>query len=165
MNNTRAALPRTHAVSPASIGTRGSYQRHRSGRERATRQVAASRPLRPWLRSRPAPAPPCALLPAPPPAPPRAPSDQLVHRSRPDLAVADLPGGRSFGDDLHHVVGVVIRDDDVETDLRNEVDGVLRAPVDLGVTLLAAVAADLADGEALHAEALQCTLHVVELER
>ena len=49
--------------------------------------------------------------------------------------------------------------------LRHQVDGVLRAPVDLGVALLPAVAAGLGHGDAVHAERLQRALHVVELER
>src|SRR5207248_1675395 len=56
-------------------------------------------------------------------------------------------------------------DDDVQPHLGDEVDGVLRASVDLGVALLTAVAADLADGQALHTEGLQRLLDVVELER
>ena len=44
---------------------------------------------------------------------------------------------------------------DLDPDLRHQGDVVLRAPVDLGVALLASVAADLADRHAGHAEGLQ----------
>src|SRR3954451_515507 len=138
MNNTRAALPSTHAVSPASTCMRGRMARS------CYRTVAGhvSGVLRPGLDG--------ARPPFPRPHP-----DQLLDRRRPDLAVADLPGRRGLGDDLHHVVGVVVGDDHVESDLGHEVDGVLRTPIDLGVTLLSPVTADLTDGQALHAEALQ----------
>ena len=53
-------------------------------------------------------------------------------------------------------------DEDLEAHLRHQVDGVLRAPVDLGVAPLAAEAAGLADGHALDAERLQRALHLVE---
>src|SRR4051794_8111916 len=96
---------------------------------------------------------------------PRAHTDQLLDGGRPDLAVTDLSGGRGLGDDVHHVVGVVVGNDDVEAHLGDEVDGVLRTPVDLGVALLPAVATDLTHGQTLHPEALQGRLHVVELER
>src|SRR4051794_13998054 len=96
---------------------------------------------------------------------PRPHPDQLLDGRGPDLPVADLPGRRGLGDDLHHVVGVVVGDDHVEADLGNEVDGVLRTPVDLGVPLLPPIAADLTHGQTLHPEALESALHVVELER
>src|SRR4051794_11609469 len=138
MNNTRAALPSTHAVSPASTCMRGRMARS------CYRTVAGhvSGVLRPGLdRVRP---------PFPCPHP-----DQLLDPRRPDLAVADLPGRRGLGDDLHHVMGVVVGDDHVEAHLGDEVDGVLRTPIHLRVTLLPPVAADLTDGQTLHPEALQ----------
>src|SRR4051794_7299407 len=91
--------------------------------------------------------------------------DELVDRRRPDLAVADLPGRGRLHDDVDDISGVVVGNDDVETHLGDEVDGVLRAPVDLGVPLLPAVAVDLGDGQTVHPERLQRRLHVVELER
>src|SRR3954471_12378120 len=117
MNNTRAALPSTHAVSPASTCMRGRMARS------CYRTVAEH--VSGVLRS--------GLDGVRPPLP-RPDTDQFLDRCRPDLAVADLPGRRSLGDDLDHVVGVVVRDDHVEADLGDEVDGVLRTPVDLGVT-------------------------------
>src|SRR3954468_20548169 len=91
--------------------------------------------------------------------------DQLVDRRRPDLAVTDLAGCRGLHDDVDDVGGVVVGNDDIETHLGDEVDGVLRAPVDLGVPFLPAVAVDLRHGQAVHPEGLQRRLHVVELER
>ena len=62
-------------------------------------------------------------------------------------------------------VGDGVVDDDLQLHLRHEVDLVLRAAVGLGVAALAAEAADLGDGEADDAGALEGVLHVVELER
>src|SRR5436305_4833111 len=128
MNNTRAALPSTHAVSPAFTCTRGNLQG-----------------VRPALSG---------------PDP-----DQLVDRRRPHLAVADLPRRRRLHDDVHDIGCVVVGDDDVEPHLGHEVDGVLRASVDLGVPLLPAVAVDLRHRQPVHSEGLERRLHVVELER
>ena len=62
-------------------------------------------------------------------------------------------------------VGVHVVDEDLDADLRHEVDGVLRTAVDLGVTALAAVAVRLADRHALDAEGLEGLPHLVELVR
>ena len=56
-------------------------------------------------------------------------------------------------------------DDDVDLDLRDEVDLVLRSAVGLGVAALTPEAADLADGHAGDTGRLECVLDVVELER
>src|SRR3954466_14028521 len=90
MNNTRAALPRTHAVSPAST-----CMRRRMARS-CYRTVAehVSGVLRTRLDGVRAPLP-------------RPHADQLLDGGRPHFTVADLPGRRGLGDDLHHVVRVV----------------------------------------------------------
>src|SRR3954454_19435442 len=135
MNNTRAALPSTHAVSPASTCTAGiSHER-----------VFDLQGVRPPLTG---------------PHP-----DQLVDRRGPHLPVTDLPGRRRLHDDVDDIRRVVVRDDDIEAYLGDEVHLVLRAAVDLGVTLLPPVAVDLRDGQPVHSERLQRRLHVVELER
>src|SRR3954454_17096234 len=139
MNNTRAALPSTHAVSPASTCTAGiSHERPRA-------YSIDLQGVRPPL-TRPYP-------------------DQVVDRRRPHLAVADLPGCSRLHDDVHDVRGVVIGDHDVEAHLGHEVHLVLRAAIYLGVALLPAVAVDLGHGQTVDPECLQRRLHVVELER
>ena len=55
--------------------------------------------------------------------------------------------------------------DDLDPDLREQVHLVLRAAVDLGVALLPAVAADLADGHAVDADRLQGLTDVLPLVR
>src|SRR4029079_7579112 len=88
-----------------------------------------------------------------------------VDRADPDLAVADPAGLRGLHDDADDVVRVVVTDHDLDPDLRHQGDVVLRAPVHLGVALLAAVAADLADGHAGHAEGLERLPDVLPLVR
>ena len=56
-------------------------------------------------------------------------------------------------------------DGDFDLELGQEAHGVLGAAIDLGVTLLAAVAFDLGNGHALHAERGQRLAHLFELER
>ena len=89
----------------------------------------------------------------------------VVHARDPDLAVADLAGGRRLDDHVHHIGGVRVLDDDLDLHLGDEVDRVLRPAVDLGVALLPAEAADLTDRQAVHPEGLQRLLDVLELER
>ena len=59
----------------------------------------------------------------------------------------------------------VVLDEHLDPHLGHEVDGVLGAPVDLGVAPLPAVAAGLGDRQALDAEGLQRRLDLVELVR
>ena len=56
-------------------------------------------------------------------------------------------------------------DDDLELDLGQEVHDVLRAPIQLGVPLLASEALDLAHGQSLNADRAQTLLHLIQLER
>src|SRR3954471_6586172 len=107
MKSTRAALTSTHAVSPGSMCMPADY----AGAHR--RALQGVRP------------------PFPRPDP-----HQVLDGRHPDLPVTDLTGGRRLDDDVHHVLRVVIRDNDVQPHLGNEVHRVLRAAVDLGVTAL-----------------------------
>src|SRR5262249_60940562 len=62
------------------------------------------------------------------------------------------------------LVDQVTADPDLDLDLGQEIDRVLRSPIELGVALLAAEPPDLGDGHADHADLGQRLLHVVELE-
>ena len=55
--------------------------------------------------------------------------------------------------------------DDFDLHLRQEINGVLAAPIDFGVALLPAKTLDLGDGHALQAEFVQGVLDVVQFER
>src|SRR5690349_3383070 len=90
---------------------------------------------------------------------------QPVEAVGPDLPVADLAGLGGAGDDLDRLVRVGRVDDQLDLDLGDEVDLVLRAPEGLGLAALAAVALDLTDGEAHEPGALDGELDVVQLER
>src|SRR5882757_2614500 len=78
-----------------------------------------------------------------------------VDRRDPHLPVADATGLCSLHHDPGDVLDVTVVDQDLDPDLRHQGDVVLRTPVDLGVALLPAVAADLADGHAGDTEGLQ----------
>ena len=75
----------------------------------------------------------------------------LRHRESEDLPVTDATGvGRAL-DGLEHLLHRVITDDDLELDLRKEINGVLGAPVQLCVSLLTypqPVGGDVADDPA-----------------
>src|SRR5262245_2860890 len=93
----------------------------------------------------------------------RAHPGHAVEGHAPDLAVADLPGAGGHRDDVDDLLGVDRRDDDVEPNLGDELDGVLGAPEDLALAALAAVALQLADRQAEHACVAQGFLHLLEL--
>src|SRR5947207_2216852 len=92
-------------------------------------------------------------------------TNRRVHRVDEDLAVADVPGLRRLRHHVRHLVGEMIGNDDLDLDLRQEIDGVLTAAIELGVTLLPAEAPDLRDRHADHADSGECFLDVIELER
>src|SRR5438105_4743872 len=95
----------------------------------------------------------------------RADADRRLHRRHEDLAVADVAGLGRGRHDLGHLVHELVGYDDLDLDLREEVHGVLAAPVQLRVALLPAETAHLGDGHADHADAGERFLDVVQLER
>src|SRR6185312_10931618 len=99
------------------------------------------------------------------PALARADADDLLDRRDEDLAVADLAGARRLDDRLDRALGERVLQDHLDLDLRQEIDDVLGAAVELGVALLAAEALDLGHGEPGDAELRQRLAHLVELER
>ena len=83
----------------------------------------------------------------------------------PHLAVADLPGTGHIDDGVGHLVDLGIVDDDLEPDLRHELDLVLRTPVDLGVAPLAPEPLGLRQGHPVDAEGLEGLLDFIKFER
>src|SRR5262249_15518739 len=81
----------------------------------------------------------------------------------PHLAVADLARARRLGDRLGHAGRVVVLHEDLDLHLGHEVDRVLGPAVHLGVAALTTETLDLGHRESVHAELLDCRLHVVEL--
>src|SRR5207245_6655617 len=81
------------------------------------------------------------------------------------LPVTGRTGLRRTGDAIDYLLHYDCYDDDRDLHLREEVDRVFRAPVELGVPLLAAEAAHLRDRHADHADAGERLLDVVQLER
>src|SRR3990172_7097371 len=92
----------------------------------------------------------------------RADPDDFLDVGDEDLPVADLPGAGGGQDPLDHRGDGVGGNGQIDLHLRDELDGIFRAPVDLGVPLLTAEALDLRDG---HAGLLERVFHLVELER
>src|SRR5664279_3802825 len=67
-------------------------------------------------------------------------ADHRLDGNGPDLAVTDLPGASRPDDHVADVVDVLVVHQDLQANLRKQLHRVLRAPVDLGVTTLPAVA-------------------------
>ncbi len=97
----------------------------------------------------------------------RANPHDRVDRDDPDLAVTDLAGLRRPGDRADHALDVGVVDDDLEADLGDQRDVVLSTAVDLGVSLLLAVAARLGHrhaGDACGGEGLADLFPLVRLD-
>src|SRR3972149_6735844 len=88
----------------------------------------------------------------------------LLDRGDEDLSIADLAGpcrlDHRFDRGIDHALG----DDDLDLHLREEVDDVLGAAIQLGVALLPAEPLDLRDREAGHPHLGERLAHLVELE-
>src|SRR5688572_17823214 len=77
--------------------------------------------------------------------------DELLDLRHPELAIPDLPGTGCLHDRVHDALRVGVVDHDLHADLRDEVDLVLRASIDLGVAALAPETLDVRGREAVHA--------------
>src|SRR4029453_12042798 len=96
---------------------------------------------------------------------PSADPERLLHPEGEEFAIADLAGLGGVLDGLgHHGCAVVVHED-LELHLGEELDHVLRTPVELGVPLLPPESLDLGHGHPFHALLRQRLLHLVELER
>src|SRR5438093_842656 len=91
-------------------------------------------------------------------------SQGVVDRRDEDLAVADLPGTRVRGNDLHRLLGDIGGDRDFDSELGQEVHDIFGAAIDFGVVLLAAVALDLSHRHAVDADGRERLAHLVKLE-
>src|SRR6185503_3762711 len=63
-------------------------------------------------------------------------ADRVLHRDHEDLAVADLAGARGLAQRERDLLGERVRHHHFDPDLRQEVDDVFGAAVELGVSLL-----------------------------
>src|SRR5262249_16511121 len=81
-----------------------------------------------------------------------------------NLAVADLAGLGCADDRLDDLVDQRVLDGDLDAGLRHEVDHVLGAAIQLGVTALPPEALDLGDGHSGNADFRQGGTDVVEFE-
>src|SRR6516225_8914478 len=82
-----------------------------------------------------------------------------------DLPVADLAGVGGLLDRFDDAIEQVVFDGGFDLHLRQEIDDVFGAAIELGVPLLPAESLDLGDGNPLHADSRQCLANFVELER
>jgi hypothetical protein len=91
-------------------------------------------------------------------------TDRLLDRYHEDLAVADLVGAGGIHDRLNSALDEPVIEHDLDFDLGQEVDHVLRPAIDFRVALLPAEALDLGDRHAGNPDFVQRVLHLVELE-
>src|SRR5258708_3312763 len=91
-------------------------------------------------------------------------SDGIVDARHEDLAVADAAGVGRAADRLDRLLDHLILDDELDLHLGQEVDHVLGAAIELGMSLLPSEPLGFQDSDALEPDLVQRILHFVELE-
>src|SRR5882724_9661183 len=91
-------------------------------------------------------------------------ADDLLQIEDEDLSIAYLSGVGRLLDRLDRLIEHFVLDGGLDFHFRQEIDHVLRAAIQLGVTFLPAEALDLGDGDALNADGGQGFPHLVKLE-
>src|SRR5205085_632899 len=81
-----------------------------------------------------------------------------------NLAVANLAGLSGPHDRIDDEREVRVGANDIHLHLGNEIDGILRAAIHLGMSLLAAKAADFRDGHPMNAALSESIFYIFELE-
>jgi hypothetical protein len=89
--------------------------------------------------------------------------DDLINLVDEDFAVADFTGRGGSGDGVDHLFGKLVVDHDLYFDLGKQIDAVFVAVIRLGVSLLAAVAADFGNRHAVDAHGDECVFYSVKL--
>src|SRR6266496_2638166 len=92
-------------------------------------------------------------------------TNRLVHAGAEDLAVANLASLGSRDDRALDLVHRIVGDHHFNLDLRDEVHRILASAINLGVALLAPMAANLNHGHALDTNVVQRILHWFQLRR
>src|SRR5450432_4756149 len=95
----------------------------------------------------------------------RANAEDLVDGRHEELAVADLPRLRRGPEGHDYVVEYRVLDDDLDHDLRHEVDDIGRAPIDLGLAPRASEALHLVDRHSGDSGFAKTVAHLLELVR
>src|SRR5262249_39672683 len=92
-------------------------------------------------------------------------ADHFFQIEHEDLAVADLAGVGGLLDRVDDLLEHLGLYGGLDLDLRQEIDHIFRAAVELGMALLPAKPLYLGHGDALHADAREGFAHLVQLER
>src|SRR5262249_15177285 len=99
------------------------------------------------------------------PALARTDPDHVLDCRDEDLPVADPAGARALHDRVDDLGDTVVRNEDRDLHLGQEIDDVFRAAIELGVTLLSPESLPLLHGHAVDAGLRENLLPLVELER
>src|SRR6267378_7512697 len=91
-------------------------------------------------------------------------SDGVVDARHEDLAVADAAGVSRAADRLDRLLDHLVLEDQLDLHLRQEVDHIFGAAIELGVSLLPSEALGFQDGNSLQSDLIEGVLHLIELE-
>jgi len=90
-------------------------------------------------------------------------ANNLIDVRKENFPVTDFAGASGRRNCLHDFFDHGVGDDQLELDLRNEIDGVFPSTIELGVPLLSSMAASLQYGHALDANLVQRILYAFQL--
>src|SRR5882762_11613268 len=91
-------------------------------------------------------------------------SDGVVDARHEDLAVADAAGVSRAADRLDRLLDHLVLEDQLDLHLRQEVDHVFGAAIELGVSFLPSETLGFQDGNSLQSDLIEGVLHLIELE-
>src|SRR2546422_2169770 len=92
-------------------------------------------------------------------------ADDLLYRNDKNLAVADLSRASGLKDGIDHLRGFLIRHKNLNFDLGQEINRVLRPTIQLGMTFLPSEALHFGDGHPLNANLCERFFDFIKLER
>ena len=92
-------------------------------------------------------------------------ADGVKHSADEDFAVADFTSVCRLDDGINHGVSTAVVNDDLNLHLREEIDGVFTATVDLGMALLAAKSFDLNNSHAFDSDFGEGFFDILQFER
>ncbi len=94
----------------------------------------------------------------------RADTDYVDQLRDEDLAIADLVGPSAFENGIDHFVRQVIGHDRFHFDFGDEIDGVFRSTISLGMPFLPAKASHFRNGHSLNSQFRESLLNGIQLE-
>src|SRR5215813_9073002 len=92
-------------------------------------------------------------------------ADNLFHRGNKNLSIADLACARSVCNNFNHLRCFIVRYQDLDFYLRQEIDRIFGTAIKLSMALLTPEAFDFLHGHSLDTRFGECIFHLIQLKR